>query len=354
MPRGDPSAIVSQRVGELIERGLLAEDGLGVSSGGRAPRVVRFLADAGHLLVADLGATSIDVAVTDLSGVILGHAQEPCDIAAGPAPVLGQVEELFEQALRAAGPIPGELGAIGIGLPGPVEFVSGRPIAPPIMPGWDRYSVRERFASYDVPIWVDNDVNLMALGELRAGIARGYDNVVFIKIGTGIGAGIVVQGKLHRGAEGGAGDVGHIQVVETESDVVCRFDQNVALQARDVGHAAMHGDAVSVELITNAGHLIGRTLAGIVNFFNPSLIVIGGGVAQVGDLLLATVRESVYRRSLPLATRHLQVQRSTLEGLGGVIGAAVMVTDELFAPQRLRHWLDAGTPVGRPSPVGPT
>jgi len=116
----------------------------------------------------------------------------------------------------------------------------------------------------------------------------------------------------------------------------------------------MHGDAVSVELITNAGHLIGRTLAGIVNFFNPSLIVIGGGVAQVGDLLLATVRESVYRRSLPLATRHLQVQRSTLEGLGGVIGAAVMVTDELFAPQRLRHWLDAGTPVGRPSPVGPT
>jgi len=169
VPRGDPSAIVSQRVGELIERGLLAEDGLGVSSGGRAPRVVRFLADAGHLLVADLGATSIDVAVTDLSGVILGHAQEPCDIAAGPAPVLGQVEELFEQALRAAGPIPGELGAIGIGLPGPVEFVSGRPIAPPIMPGWDRYSVRERFAGYDVPIWVDNDVNLMALGELRAG-----------------------------------------------------------------------------------------------------------------------------------------------------------------------------------------
>lgn len=377
-------AVVTQRVAELVEYGLLAEGELGPSTGGRAPRLLRFRADAGHLLVADLGATSVDVALADLAGSIVAHVEEPYDIAAGPDVVLDHVNELFQQCLGEAGPLSGQLWGIGIGLPGPVEFGSGRPIAPPIMPGWDRHPVRERFADYDVPVWVDNDVNVMALGELRAGIARGHENVVFVKIGTGIGSGIVVSGRLHRGAQGCAGDVGHIQVLDDhgEGDVVCRcgnvncleafaggaalgrdaenlarrgrsqflaaaLDEKGSLDASDVARAAAHGDAASVELITNAGRRVGRMLAGVVNFFNPSLIVIGGGVAGAGDLLLATIRESVYRRSLPLATRDLVVKRSTLEGLGGVIGAATMVTDELFAPQRLAQWLDAGTPVGR-------
>lgn len=376
-------AVVTQRVAELVEYGLLAEGELGPSTGGRAPRLLRFRADAGHLLVADVGATSIDVAIADLAGSIIVHVEEPYDIAAGADVVLDRVDELFQQCLDQAEDLPGKLWGIGIGLPGPVEFHSGRPIAPPIMPGWDRHPVRERFSDYNVPVWVDNDVNVMALGELRAGIAREHENVVFIKIGTGIGAGIVVDGRLHRGAQGCAGDVGHIQIMDGDgADVVCRcgnvncleafaggaalgreaeraaregrspflarlLDEKGALDAGDVARAAAHGDPTSVEMITEAGRLIGRMLAGIVNFFNPSLIVIGGGVAGSGDLLLATIRESVYRRSLPLATRDLVVKRSTLEGLGGVIGAAAMVTDELFAPHRLSQWLDAGTPVGR-------
>ena len=299
---------------------------------------MRFRADAGQLLVADLGATSVDVAVADLAGSILAHIQEPCDIASGPESILAHIDELFQQCLASVEEMPGELWGIGIGLPGPVEFESGRPIAPPIMPGWDRYPVRERFADYEVPIWVDNDVNIMALGELRAGIARGWDNVIFVKIGTGIGAGIIVKGKLHRGAKGCAGDIGHIQASEGDTEVVCRcgnigcleavaggaamgrdaetlaregrseflaalLEEKGALEAADVARAATHGDAASVELITNAGRVVGLVLAGIVSFFNPSLTVIGGGVAGAGDLLLATIRESVYRRSLPLATR---------------------------------------------------
>ena len=108
--------------------------------------------------------------------------------------------------------------------------------------------------------------------------------------------------------------------------------------------ASKHGDAVSVELITEAGRLIGQMLAGIVNFFNPSLIVIGGGVAGAGDLLLATIRQTIYRRSLPLSTRDLTVRRSALDGRAGVIGAATMVANELFAREYLPRWLDAGEP----------
>jgi glucokinase-like ROK family protein len=377
---GFSRAVVTQRVAQLLEYGLLTEGELGASTGGRAPRLLRFRADAGHLLVADLGATSIAVAVADLSGAIVDHVEEPADIAAGPDVVLERVEELFAERLRHVD-APGQLWGMGIGVPGPVEFDSGRPVAPPIMPGWDRHPVRDRFARYGVPVWVDNDVNVMALGEVRAGVGVGHDDLVFVKVGTGIGSGIIVHGKLHRGADGCAGDVGHVQVNEPRQ-VVCRcgninclealaggaaiardaeaaartgrspflaraLEQKGSLDVRDVGRAAAHGDAAGVELLTNTGRLIGQMLAGIVNFFNPSMIVLGGGVVRGGDLILATVREGVYRRSLPLATRDLVVKRTTLDGIGGSVGAAAMVLDELFAPHRLGEWLEHGAPVGR-------
>ena len=372
-------SVLTQRLDALLDYGLLAEDRVGVSTGGRAPRLFRFRADAGYLLVADLGATSTDVALADLSGGIAVHRQEPADVAAGPDAVLARVEELFDECVAEAG-ISGALWGIGVGVPGPVEFESGRPVSPPIMPGWDGYAVRERFAERGVPVWVDNDVNVMALGELTAGCGRGVDDFVFVKIGTGIGAGIVVDGRIHRGAEGSAGDVGHIYV-QAGRDVTCRcgmsgcleayaggaalardaeaaaregrseilrarLDEKGFLDAADVALASKHGDPAAVELITEAGRLIGQMLTGIVNFFNPSLIVIGGGVAGAGDLLLATIRQAIYRRSLPLATRDLTVRRSALDDRAGVIGAATMVANELFSREYLPRWLAAGSPAG--------
>ena len=373
-------SVLMQRIETLLKSGLLAEDRVGVSTGGRAPRLLRFRADAGYLLVADLGATSTDVALADLSGGVLAHRQEPSEIAAGPETVLGRVEELFDECLAEVAASPANVWAIGIGVPGPVEFASGRPVSPPIMPGWDGYAVREHLAHRGVPVWVDNDVNVMALGELTAGSGRGVDDFVYVKIGTGIGAGIVVDGRIHRGAKGSAGDVGHIHV-QAGRDVTCRCGMSGCLEAfaggaalardaeaaaregrspilralldtkgfltsEDVATASKHGDPVSVELITEAGRLIGQMLTGIVNFFNPSLIVIGGGVAGAGDLLLATVRQTIYRRSLPLATRDLTVRRSALDDRAGVIGAATMAANELFAPAFLLRWLGAGTPAG--------
>jgi glucokinase-like ROK family protein len=376
-------AIVAQRVGELLERGLVVEGDVGPSTGGRPPRQLSFRAGAGHVLVADLGATSIDVAVTDLDGRILGHHDEPARIEAGPEQCLDRADELFDLLLRTTQSIPGPLWGIGIAVPGPVEFQTGRPISPPIMPGWDGYPIRDRFASrYRAPVWVDNDVNVLGLGEWRSGVAAGHDDVVVIKIGTGIGAGIISGGRLHRGAQGSAGDVGHIQIVDDPS-VVCRcgnigclealaggaaigrageaaaldgrslrlrtaLDQRGSVTAEDVARAASYGDPVAVMLLQEVGRRVGSMLASVVNFFNPSLIVIGGGVANSPDLLLAAIRETVHRRSLALATRELLIQRSSLGGLAGVIGASSMVVDQLFSRDAIGAWLGEGDPSGVP------
>ncbi len=242
-------AVVAQRVGSLIDRGLLVEGKPGPSTGGRPPRQLGFRADAGHVLVADLGATSIDVALTTLDGRILAHHDEPADIAEGPEHCLARVDELFDQLRASIRVVPGRVWGVGIAVPGPVEFRSGRPTSPPIMPGWDGYPIRERFAArYDAPVWVDNDVNVLALGEWRSGIALGHQDVVVVKIGTGIGAGIISDGHIHRGAQGSAGDVGHIQVVEDES-VMCRCGNLGCLEALS-GGAALARDG---EMVARAG-----------------------------------------------------------------------------------------------------
>jgi glucokinase-like ROK family protein len=375
--------VVAQRVGELLARGLVVEGDPGPSTGGRPPRSLSFRGDAGHLLVADLGASSIDVAVTTLDGRIRGHRDVPADVGDGPDVALRLVDRLFDQLLTDVRDLPGRLWGIGIGVPGPVEFRTGRPISPPIMPGWDGYPIREHLGTrYDVPVWVDNDVNVLALGEWRSGTARGHDDVIVIKIGTGVGAGIIAGGRLHRGAQGAAGDVGHIQVTDDRA-IVCRcgntgcleaiaggaaiardaeiavragrserlrsvLDDRGRVTAADVGWAAGLGDPVAVGLLQAAGHRIGSMLATVVNVFNPSLIVVGGGVARSGDVLLASIRETVYRRSLPLATRDLVVRGSSLGSLAGVSGASSMVADQLLARDTLARWAAAGTPSGMP------
>lgn len=363
-------AVVAQRVRELVQAGIIEQAGPGRSRGGRPPRDLRFRSEAGHVVGVDVGATSIDVAVTDLTGRILAHRAEPADVADGPEPILGEAERLADECLAETGLSGRSPLGIGIGLPGPVEFGTGRPVSPPIMPGWDDYPVRERLsARYGSPVWVDNDVNILALAEWRSGAAQGHANMVYVKIGTGIGAGLISDGMLHRGAQGCAGDVGHAQVTD-DASVICRCGNIGCLEAlasghalgraalelatdggslvlgelllrdgkvsaRSVAEAARRGDPSSVALLVRSGRLIGRMLATIVNFFNPSLIVIGGGVSAADGQILAAIRETIYRRSPPLATRSLQIVPSSLGELGGIIGAVAMVTDELFSREGL-------------------
>lgn len=374
--------VLTQRIAELQASGLVTDGDLGRSTGGRAPRELAFRNQAGHVLVAELGATGLAVGIADLTGRVLTRLEEPADIAAGPEAVLGRVEQLMDQLLADRGPGSPAPWGIGVGVPGPVEFAAGRPVAPPIMPGWDEYPIRSRLGErYQVPVWVDNEVNLMALGEFRGGMAIQVEDFVYVKVGTGIGAGLVSGGRLHRGAEGCAGDMGHMSTREAE-DVVCRCGNTGCLEAlagaaalardgaaaaadgtspylakiarqrvvaaNDVAAASAHGDRVATELLTRSGRLVGETLAGLVNLFNPSLVLVGGGVAAAGDMWLAAVRQAVYTRSLPLATRHLQIQRAAAGDLAGLVGAAFMVVDELFSRKRLGHWIGDGSPVGRP------
>jgi glucokinase-like ROK family protein len=370
--------LVTQRVGQLIGGGLVQEGPLGSSTGGRATRELCFRASAGTVLVAELGVTKVSVGRTDLAGTLIGHHEQAWDIARGPEASLREIGDLFD-AMRPAEPVWG----IGLGVPGPVEFTSGRPIAPPMMPGWDGFPVRDWLAArYAAPVWVDNEVNAMALGEHRAGLGQGVDDQVFVKIGSGIGVGLISGGRLHRGAQGCAGDVGHIAVTDPVG-TICRCGKSGCLEAvaggyalvrdataaaeqgrsehlaarllaagrlepRDVTGAAALGDRVALELMNRAGHLIGEMLAMLVNFYNPSLMVVGGGVAAVGDQLLAAIRQNVYLRSLPLATRDLRVVASELEDRAGLVGAGLMVIDELFSRERFRSWFDDSSPTGRP------
>ena len=376
-------SVVAARVAELETAGLVTQAGIGPSTGGRAPRQLRLRGEAGVVVAADIGATGMEVGVADLSGRLMEHVAEPVDIADGPEVVLGRVEEVVAGLLSRVAPGQAIWG-VGIGVPGPVEFSTGLPVAPPIMPGWDAYPIRERMSRrWSAPTWVDNDVNLLALGELRTNpTAALAQDILYVKIGTGIGAGLVSAGRLHRGSNGCAGDIGHVAVAEAEN-VICRCGNAGCLEAiaggaalaregrrlaesggspamaeiliatgtltaADVTTAAERGDAAARALLARAGRLVGTTLATLVSFYNPALVVLGGGVVSAGDHVLAAIRESVYRRSLPLATRTLRIEPSSLGDTAGLAGAVHVVLDGLFDPARLARWLPYGTPAGRP------
>ncbi|OXM53212.1 ROK family transcriptional regulator [Amycolatopsis alba] len=355
-----PRARVGAEVARLAEVGLVETAGPSASRGGRRSTLVRLAGDL-RVLSVDVGATSVGVALTDASCEVLVHTVEDCDVRQGPHAVLKRVTALAEKIREEA---PGKLIAAGIGLPGPVSFAEGMAVAPPIMPGWDRFSVRDHLGGLlRCPVTVDNDVNSMALGERHAGVARSIDDLVFVKIGTGIGCGIVLGGKVYRGVAGTAGDIGHIRLDDYGPTCACgetgcleayfggaalardgltlaRSGRSTyladvvaargAITAQDVGRAAASGDFGAVNLIRDGGRRLGQVVASLVSFVNPGMVVIGGGVAQLGHQLLAEIRSSVYRRSLPLATGNLPIVLSELGDTAGVIGAAWSATDRAF------------------------
>jgi predicted NBD/HSP70 family sugar kinase len=338
---------VSARVDQLIAANLLEEGGRGWSTGGRPPTILRFNSRAGCVLAVDLGVTSVDVAVADLSAQLLATAGHPIDIAEGPGPVLAEADRLAQQVLAEVGLTPGDVCAVGVGVPGPVEFSTGRPFHPPIMPGWHDHPIPSAFSRYECPVYVDNDVNVMALGE--TGVGSPPQDVLVVKVGTGIGCGVIVEGRVYRGAQGSAGDIGHIHVARPDGQtVICRCGNENCLEAiagggallrdavaaglpvtsaREVVELAAQGDGTALELVRDAGRTIGTVLASLVNFFNPHRIVMTGGVAQAGLPLLAGIREAVYRRAMPLAARSLETTVSDAPDLSGRIGAALMAIE---------------------------
>lgn len=350
---------VSGRVEELLASGLIAPAGENSSTGGRPPTTFAFNPAARLIIAVDLGGTHAQIALTDLAARIVAEEELEIPISLGPKIVLDALLESGTRLLAKVGAPEGRLIGVGVGLPGPVEFATGRPTSPPIMPGWDGYDVPAHLRRvFDVPILVDNDVNTMVLGEHDV-IYPEVSHMMFVKIGTGIGAGIISDGRLQHGAQGAAGDIGHIaapgdhttqctcgnlgclEAVASGSAIAAQLRR----QGRDVpNHAALiglvrDGDLEAMHLVREAGRTVGSVLASCVNMVNPELIVIGGLVVTAGEHFLAGMREAVYSRSLPLATQHLRIVATQTSGRAGVLGASVLVTAHTLSPANVNAML---------------
>ncbi|NRF95914.1 ROK family protein [Paenibacillus frigoriresistens] len=357
-------AIVTEHTEILLEKNFVREIDRGPSTGGRKPLLLSFNAEAGYIVAIDLESTNVRVGITDLNcNILVSESLDDIDVLAGPTTVLEQVKELVFALLHRVGIESPQIKGIGMGVPGPVEYSVGLPASLSIMRGWDRYPIRQFWSQYfQCPCYVDNNVHTMAIGEQMLDLESKIENLLFLKIGNGIGAGIICKGQIYRGSTDCAGDVGHINMGH---DILCycgnrgcleAFAGGRAIAARaeemarngqsevlgeiyskkkkltlvDVRQAVEVADPVAVELMRECGVAIGNVLAGLVNFFNPSLILIGGGVSQVGDVLLASIRQAVYQRALPLSVRNLVIQYSSLGENAGIVGAAALTVDEII------------------------
>jgi len=346
---------VAIRIDALMKLGLVDSVGDAVSTGGR-PSSQFALATSGRVVLGvDVGASHVRIAVSDLTGGVLAQTLERIDVAEGPQVVLSWVTSEAERLLASVDRDASELLAIGIGLPGPVEHSTGRPINPPIMPGWDRFDVPDYLSStFDAPVLVDNDVNIMALGE-REHAWPDVDHLIFVKVATGIGSGVISGGLLQRGAQGTAGDIGHVYVARG-AEVPCACGNRGCLEAlasgpaiaralastgltaassQDVVELVKRGNIDAIQAVRQAGRDIGEVLTTCVSLINPSAIVLGGALAQAGEYLIAGVREVVYTRSMPLATEHLQITQSKLGPDAAVLGASMLAIHHALAPESI-------------------
>nr|WP_243075329.1 ROK family transcriptional regulator [Microbacterium sp. SS28] len=344
---------IAARVEELMRMGLIMPVADAASTGGRPPSQFALNPSARVVLAVDIGASHTTVAVMDLTGAILEKRTEALPVADGPVAVLTRMVETAGALVAESGRDIRSLVAIGIGVPGPVEHSTGQPVNPPIMPGWDRFDVPGWVQQHlEVPVLVDNDVNIMALGE-RATAWPTTQHLMFVKVATGIGAGVISGGELQRGAQGVAGDIGHVQVARG-SDVPCHCGNRGCLEAvasgpaiaralRAQGVPAENGDDVialvkggsidAIQAVRQAGRDIGEVLTACVSLMNPSVIALGGSMARVGEHLIAGVREVVYTRSMPLATEHLAIVQSAAAENAAVVGAGMLAVEHVLSPE---------------------
>ncbi|MDH2430246.1 ROK family transcriptional regulator [Sphaerisporangium sp. TRM90804] len=338
---------ITDRVDRLIEAGYIHESGVGASGGGRPPSVLD-VDPANHLLlVAELGANHATVALTDLAARTIAEEHTEMRIERGPDAVLSWVRQTFHRLLEKTGHGAERVRGIGLNLPGSVDHTSGRMIRSFLMPGWDDHPIRESIReTFDVPIVVENDAKAMALGEWWSSW-RQCPSLLLVKVSTGIGAGIVIDGRIYRGIEEAAGSLGHVRLRDTD-DRVCTcgsrgcvaslasgfaLAEDLGLEtSRDVVRLVQAGDPTAVARTQEAGRTLGAVLATAVSLLNPGVLVLGGDMAETREHYLTGIRESVYRRSLPYTTRNLRIVTSTLGDRAGVVGTSVMVMEHVLSP----------------------
>ncbi len=349
-------AAVTAIVSDLLSAGIIRESESIISHRGRPPVVLEIDPARGYVVGIDIGASHISLLVTDMTAHILEEIELVMDIQDGPKICLAQADRLFQDILTKAKLEINDILAIGVGVPGPIVSDAGMVLAPPIMPGWDRFPIRDTLEKkWGRPVSLNNDAELGALGEWAAGAGRGESNLAYIKVGTGIGCGLLLEGKIYRGITGSAGEIGHLTIDENGPLCACgnrgcleafaggraiaqqalesitrnqrtqlaSFQSDGAITARQVATAARQGDLVAQKILSQAGSHIGIAIAGLVNLFNPGMVIIGGGVSQTGDIILEPIRQVVNRRSLPAATRVVRITTAMLGRRSSSIGAVI-------------------------------
>jgi predicted NBD/HSP70 family sugar kinase len=354
---------VAARVAALTARGLVTEREEGASTGGRPPTLLRFDADAGVVLAVAIGRSRTHLAVTNLAGTIGAHTDIELDTAAGPDVVMPDLVKRLDALLAESGHAPSAVLGVGVSMPGTVDQVRGCSLDSPVMRGWDGVALEPYLhALIASPVLVDNDANVMALAE-RRGEYRSVDDLLFLKLSTGLGAGIISGGAVQRGAVGAAGEFGHNKVGAAQG-LPCRCGDTGCLEAiaggwtlvralaqqghpvghvRDVVELANRGDAEARRLIRESGRHIGEALAAAVNLLNPAVVVVGGDMARAYDILVAGLREALYGNATALATRTLRVVPSTHGDRSAVHGSAALILDHILSPAAI----DAAPAVSR-------
>ena len=346
---------VTQRLNALLASGLVRETERTLPSGGRPTRVLAINECAGFMLVANIGETHVHLAAMDMEPATIVQSTIPFGASDGAAVTLAQIADAFDALAAKTQESHGFLLGVSLSLPTPVDFKRGRVVGPSVLHGWDEFDIIAWLgARYEAPIYVENDVNLMTIYEHRHNFPD-VEDMFFIKAGTGIGSGIVTGGKIFRGAQGAAGDIGHIQFSSDEPPL-CRCGKFGCVEARAGGWAiardlSKRGFAAesardvidlvenhkpeAIMLLREAGRTIGEVASDVVSILNPSLIVVGGTLAKAGDFLLSGIRELVYQRCLPLATRELQIVLADPQKDSALFGAAHLVLDDVFSRKKV-------------------
>ena len=351
---------VSTIVTDLLVDGLVRETESGPATGGRRPILLEINPRRGYIVGVDMGVTHLSLVITDFLAHVLYEKEIPFDIRSGPQVCLEVVDHDVRELLKQAGITFDQVLAVGVGVPGPVLAEEGIVSAPPIMPGWDGHPIRAHLQGlWHCPVSLNNDAELGALGEWAFGAGRVRRHMAYIKVGSGIGAGLILDGRIYRGASGLAGEIGHLTI--QENGPLCDCGNRGCLEAlaggaaiartaisavnagkrtqlasikpveritaQDVGEAARLGDLVAQQIVVEAGSYLGTAIAGIINLSNPSMVVVGGGVAQMGDLLLEPIRHVVRERSLRPAAQAVRITAAVLGRRSSSMGAIVQAID---------------------------
>lgn len=346
---------VSAIVAELIELGLLRDAGRGVSTGGRRPVMVSFQDDAYVIIGVDIGASHVAVTLVNLRGVRRGWASEAHAIAEDPQGTLDLIQRLVARVLPESGGSSQLLAGIGIALPSPVDARLPGQMSGLYYPAWRGFSVIEALSdSYKVPVFVDNDANLAALAEHWWGAGRGQEHLTYLKLGTGIGAGHLIDGRIYRGATGVAGEIGHVSIDPSGPQCICGLrgclvtylgSSALAEQARERGllsegegineliTCVLNGSIEARELLEEAVERLGLALASLINLMNPDSVILGGALCRVGELLMAPLRRSLRERVPPTSRAEAQIVMSILGEHATALGAATLVLEHIMRDQ---------------------